>query len=301
MLSLKTSINPKELNDFMFKYFQTKNFNMLPLSGGEFSQVFIVKIEKKDLVLRINTSIKDYLKEKFAYENFASDRIPIPKIIDVGQVNSEYCYSLSEKAEGVTYDNLSNSQQIKLLPNLALYLDNIRDVDISNKKGYGDFDKNGTAHFDSWKNYLLSINSNDDIDWEKIFKATYFTKEIFEKIYTKLRSLASFSPEKRYLVHSDYGYSNVLINKENVTGIIDWAYAKYGDFLYDVAWLDLWSSDKRYLDFFKNHLSRKNVNLDNFEERIKVYQLHQGIGGLEFFAKSNRKENFNWLVEKLLK
>ena len=46
---------------------------------------------------------------------------------------------------------------------------------------------------------------------------------------------------KPYLLHGDYGFDNVLVDQGKISGVLDWANAKYGDFLYDVAWLDFWS------------------------------------------------------------
>src|SRR5207249_1974221 len=47
-------------------------------------------------------------------------------------------------------------------------------------------------------------------------------------------------PEERQVVHGDYGYDNVLAEHGRVTGVLDWEALRYGDPLYDVAYLQLY-------------------------------------------------------------
>ena len=64
--------------------------------------------------------------------------------------------------------------------------------------------------------------------------------EVFEEGYGRLESLADSVGEARHLVHEDIAGDNVRIANGQVTAVVDWGNARYGDFLYDLAGLTFW-------------------------------------------------------------
>ena len=43
--------------------------------------------------------------------------------------------------------------------------------------------------------------------------------------------LASVSPQETYLVHGDFHLGNMLTDGSNITAVVDWEMALYGDFM----------------------------------------------------------------------
>lgn len=299
MSTLKTIVDSKVVRSFLVKHFSTVISQVKPIKGGETSQAFSFGMNDKAYVIRVHTTINDFKKEKYAYEHFASEKIPIPKFISLGKIDNYYFYAITERANGVNLDVLNSKTRKKLVPQLFAILDAIHSVDVSSKSGFGDIEDNGNAHFKSWKDFLLSVNSEDYFHWSEVFKTTILKKDTFDSLYNKLVELVHCCPDERVLLHSDFGFSNVISNGERITGIVDWSLMKYGDPLYDVAWLDLWSDEIPFGKMYKEYVSRKGV-LKNYNERLTCYKTHQGIGALEFFAKSGQEQNYKWLRSRLL-
>ena len=55
-----------------------------PLSAGMFSQAYAFAADGRDYVLRINAFEEDFAKDQFAYANFASSALPIPRVVARG-------------------------------------------------------------------------------------------------------------------------------------------------------------------------------------------------------------------------
>ena len=55
-----------------------------------------------------------------------------------------------------------------------------------------------------------------------------------------MRDLAEGLPDERHIVHGNLVNHNVLVQGPQITAVIDWGSALYGDWLYDAAWLIFW-------------------------------------------------------------
>ena len=300
MSTLKTIVDSKAVHSFLKNHFSTEIFQLEPIKGGETSQAFSFAMKGRAYVIRIHTTIDDFKKEKYAYEHFASSDIPIPRFIGLGKVVDDYFYAITEQAKGVNLDALDLKTREKLVPQLFFILDAIHAVDVSDKSGYGDIENSGNAHFKSWKEFILSINSEDYFHWSTIFQTTIMKQDVFDLLYKKLVDLIQYCPEERALVHGDFGFSNVISDGERITGVVDWSLMIYGDPLYDVAWLDLWSEQIPFGKLYKERIPKNNIS-KHYEERLISYKIHQGIGALEFFAKSGQENSYMWLRQRLMR
>ncbi|MBI4097141.1 MAG: phosphotransferase [Candidatus Levybacteria bacterium] len=300
MSTLKTIVDSKVVKSFLVRHFSTVISQLESIKGGETSQAFSFAMNDKAYVIRVHTTINDFKKEKYAYEHFASNKIPIPKFIGLGKIDSDYYYAITERANGDNLDVFNFKTRKKLVSQLFTVLDAIHAVDISGKSGFGDLEDDGNAHFRKWKDFLLSVNSEDYFHWSQVFQTTIMKKDVFDLLYKKLIELIQYCPEERALVHGDFGFSNVISDGERITGVVDWSLMIYGDPIYDVAWLDLWSEQIPFGKLYKERIS-KNTKFEQYEERLTCYKIHQGIGALEFFAKSGQEKSYKWLKERLTK
>jgi len=91
----------------------------------------------------------------------------------------------------------------------------------------------------------------------------------------------------------------VFSDGKKITGIIDWELSKYGDFLYDVAWLSFWETEIDYAEIFFKHYQNIGVLVTNFRERLLCYRLHLGLSALKFLSDSHQKENYLWTKNRL--
>jgi hygromycin-B 4-O-kinase len=75
-----------------------------------------------------------------------------------------------------------------------------------------------------------------------------------------------------------------------ITAVLDWLDAQYGDFLYDVAWLDFWSSGFAFPERCVAH----------YAERILCYQRSIALNVLRFFAQRQNVEAYRFARHAIL-
>jgi hygromycin-B 4-O-kinase len=73
------------------------------------------------------------------------------------------------------------------------------------------------------------------------------------------------------------------VKDHNVSGLIDWGCAIYGDFLYELAWFGFWWpwypqwSEIDIVNEALRHYRDQGVDLQLAHERLLVYKLHIGV------------------------
>lgn len=301
----KTRIEIKKVRDFLKSRYGEVG-NIIPLGGGEISQAFSFDSSiDGGYILRVNRhGIDGFEKDKYAQLHFSSDTLPIPKIIEVGQMEVNYSYSLSRKVDGDTIQNILKQQDKDhkpivtmdtLAPLCIMMLDEIHKVDISNTSGYGYWGKDANGNKETWREFILSVGK--DGWWADVFKTTFLEQGVYDDLYARLSQLVEFCPEQRYLIHGGFGVDNIITDGTKITGIIDWAESKYGDFLYDVAWLTFWPSDYDFERLCRNYYSKKVFM--NYKQRILCYQHHIAINALSFYAQSMQKDKYDWTKKRI--
>ncbi len=302
MSKAKTKIDQAIVIDFLRNNFNQEISEVNFIKGGESSQAFSFSVLDQHYVVRVNSQLLPFEKDKYCFDNFNSKLIPVPEIFQLGFLEEGYYYAISKKAMGVMVQDLSDTEYSNLLPSLLKILDAIHTTDISNTSGFGKWEANGEYESESWKEYMLNVNEHvlPRKNKPSLFETTFLEKDLWDKIYKEMESMLVYCPEDRYLIHGDYGGDNVMAKDGIVTGVLDWAGAKYGDFLYDIAWLNFWRPERNPIDYFVNHYKGTDT-MKNFYERIKCYQLRIGLSALSFYAYSDQKDKYESAKQKILK
>ncbi len=301
MSTHKTKIEQQVVISFLEQYFNVLISDLVFIEGGEGSQAFSFSVKNKEYIIRANTRDESFKHDEYAYKNFQSIELPIPKIIEIGRLDDKHHFAISEKVEGKKIDAFSEEEQTTIRPKLLETLDTIHTTDISSTTDYGGWDSTGNGHHENWNSFLKSLKKwVEPKDAPSLFETTILEKDAWEKVYNEILELVQYCPEDRHLIHGDYGFDNVFSNGESITGVIDWGEAKYGDFIYDCAWLSYWSKKHYYRDLLKKYYIEKQVSISNFDERMRCYELHIGLGALSFYANSHQDAKYHWNKERLL-
>jgi hygromycin-B 4-O-kinase len=156
--------------------------------------------------------------------------------------------------------------------------------------GYGNWNpENFNAKYPSGKDWALAKLMPEH--WLEIHKTEdYFNLELMDSIAKEVESLVKYIPEQRYMVHGDLGFSNTLSDGREITGVIDWAECMYGDFVYDLCWLQFWSDKIDYLGMFPKYSG--GLPLENYMERSRLYLLIIALESMVIFAESGRKDEY---------
>lgn len=274
---------------FLQSNFSPNTRSLLPIKAGETSQAFSFIANGNEFVIRAHSDKFSFEKDIYAYAHFHVHNIPIPKPLLLGEMDAKHFCLITEKAKGKTIDHFEAGEIGRFLPQLIHTFEAIHGLDITDTIGFGDWNPDGNGTEISWQMYLAK--SIEDLN-------ITVSDSIIEKSLGRYRQLIEYCPNARHLVHGDFSFSNVLADDEKITGVIDWELSKYGDFLYDLAYLDIFAPDTASV-FFK-HYRDKNLVGPNFRERVLCYKLHCIFGGLTFFSNSNHRTLYNWFKEKLL-
>lgn len=301
MSTAKTKVDKENVIDFVKNSFSKDADFFETIAEGESSQSFFFSAEERDYVIRVNKRLNGFEKDKYAYDHFNSQDIPIPKTILLGKLNKNLYFSITERAKGKLLSDCNSKEVQSSIPSIIKTLDAIHAVNISKAKGYGSFDSQGKANSQSNMDGVEGLMKETSEDFKKEANNKLLEKDLIVKLLKKYKALSRFCPETRNLVHGDYGSNNTTVDNHQITGVFDWEHASYGDFLFDVAWLDFWDDKVDYKEIFLKHYQEKGVDVKDYEERILCYKLRFGTGSLMFYIKSGQDEKYLVAKAKLMK
>ncbi len=290
--------------------------DLRPVEGGNVAQAFsfTVTLEPEgdgqgeriahEYILRFNPPMLiGFEKEAYVYERFASPLIPIPRVVFTGR-HGNLNFAITEKAPGRNLLQIPRDEYMALIPELIDVLDAIHGSPVSDNRGYGIFDGSGVARWPSWRAYLESVMDEPEGDffsgWHSLFEDSFLDRDLFERLYGQMLQLAEHCPDERYLVHCVYGYANVLAEDGRITAVLDWISAAYGDFLYDVAWLDFWSAADGWRERFQEHYLSQGREVPHYRERILCYQCYIALNSLKFYAKVGAKPSYDFAAGRIV-
>jgi hygromycin-B 4-O-kinase len=309
MQKAKPPVDQAEALSFIQRTFSESIYEITPINEGQIAQTFSLKNtdQPREYILRFTDQSIGLLKEAYIYQHFASPSFPMPRILATGTWKDLY-YVISEKVAGVSMSQLSLASLELALPQIILTLQAIHATSVTFTTGYGNFNEQGIGMAKDWPSYLRSVREEEVEEsfygkWHSLFETTFLEKVFFDYIYDQMESLLVYCPTERFLIHGGYGYGNLMLDTQNnqVTGVIDWADAKFGDFLYDVVWLDFWSPspDIDFIQLFRDYYVAQEIPVVNFTERVLCYACFIGLDALRFFAKKNDLGAYEYTCTRL--
>lgn len=305
MTTIKPDLTEQQIRTLLQRYFDPPIAQLTPIAGGHISRTVSFRCADADYILRLAKGVSgtNFAKEAYISQRLTGTPIPVPTIKHLGRFEGVW-FAISNKLPGVTLDSLPPTAYDRLTPAVIQTLDAIHQIALPDQSGYGPFDSQGVGLSSTWPAYLRTVIDEEDEDgfygrWHTLFEQTFLERNLFERIYDHLLQGLAYCPAARYLVHGDYGFNNLLVDGDRVTGVLDWGEAKYGDFLYDVAWLDMWSPGTGYQARFADYYTEHGRAVPHFEARIRCYQAYIGLDGLRFFAKSGDEQSYQWVRSRL--
>lgn len=292
---MKTSLVASTINDFLVTQFETID-DLQNMIEGEESQAFSFRYEDNKYVIRINPSIDGFKKDEYAYKHFTSASVPIPKVIMVGQIDSNHAFCISEMAEGITFQDADEVTISRLLQPVTEVWQAISRTDLATTSGYGDFGSNGRGQFASWREYLLSILDDKKYNWSKLI--SLMDVDLVKQMSDEFARLVPECPEERNLVHGDFGSNNLLVSNNAVTSVLDWENALYGDPLFDIAGAYFWRTWLLCMEKSAGYWEKSLSDVPNYHKRIRCYQLRAGLHEIYDNAQDNDHKMLEWLQHR---
>ena len=305
MPGIKPSLDQKQVLSLLYKHFADPSINLSEMEGGQVAQTFVFTVNGQDYVLRFITNRMGATFAKEAYLQRRLDlRIPLPPIIHTGSFQEQY-YAISHRVPGKPMIQLSWAEYEQVVPSLIEMVDAIHHADVSGTEGYGVFNDQGGGMFSSWKQFLSSVREEEEENdfygkWHVLFQETFLEREVFDFIYDHMLALLDACPEDRFLLHGGPGHGNVIVHAGKITGVIDWLDAQYGDFVHDIAALDLWVPEIRFAERFQQYYAAQGISVPAYAERLRCYECHIGLDALRFFAKARDESAYQWTCQRIL-
>lgn len=273
MQSNKFFIATEEVSDFLQKYYSSEITDLTELHAGKHSHAFSYSHQEQEYVIRFNISDHGFLKDKYAYENFSTTEICIPKILDIGSYKDESYFCISEKLDGETVRQQYNREEYSSIHMQYDMIEAIAKVQVGGTR-YGEMDEEGNAPFGSSLEYIDAVyRSHTFFNWQAIFALPFVDKTFTDYVAERMEYYAKFGTHEQELMHGDFGNENVFIKDGNITGIIDWEKSRYGDHFLDVGRVLLYCPDRKAtakaaLSFYQSK------DIANWKERIAMGVYH---------------------------
>lgn len=293
-MSNKPSLSKDALQELVLREFSPSAETLNQLVEGEESQAFSFKDKNKNYVLRVHVSAEGFKKDEYAFQNFVSEKIPIPEVFKIGCVDSNHSFCISKQFPGTTLQDSSEETIDKLLVPTDEVLNAIHDTDISSTSGFGDFDSEGNGKYNSWRDFLNAVLEPENNQWDEVRKQS--DAKLINDIMHEFEALLSYCPEERQLLHADFGSNNLLAHGVKITGVLDWEEAKYGDPLFDMGgfwstWLMCVRKQSEYWDNTKS-------GLPNYQERKLCYDLRTALVEIYEHALDGSTDTLRWVENR---
>jgi hygromycin-B 4-O-kinase len=178
-------------------------------------------------------------------------------------------------------------------------LERIQSIDIHAYQKYGYWGSDGHATGDSWKDPVVSQVTAPQSKWAEVVRSSESDRKLYEKVQRRVIELVDSCPEDRHLLHGDFGFNNILVQGNVITGVLDWGDSQYGDFLYDVAWMDYFSWKFSYSEAYLRYYEEREGAPANYKERLLCYKLWVGLCATGFFASTRQMDKYSWSRDRL--
>jgi len=298
----------EEARAFLADHFGGNVTAVEALRPGGWSSAYGFVGDSVGYVIRFSAHVDDFHRDRLA-RLYVGPELPIPVVTEIGDAFGN-SFAISERLSGTPIDDVEGRQMRDLLPSLFAALDAMRRADVSGTTGYGGWGDDRNAPFPGWDAALLSVS--EDLPgsrgggWRSRLEQSSVGAAMFDEACATLEELARSAPKDRHLIHSDLMNYNVLVSGPNLTGVIDWGCAMYGDFLYDLAWLVFWWPWRpawRGIDILaeaKRHFDEIGLVIPQFDERLRLCLIHIGLSNLAYVAFIGRWDQAQEVSERTL-
>ena len=98
---MKSDYSKESITEFLSRKYG-EDIRLFPIKEGQESQAYWFSRGGREYVVRINSNMEGFKKDKYAYEHFRSDRVPIPEVVETGNFDGTHYFCISVKADGDT-------------------------------------------------------------------------------------------------------------------------------------------------------------------------------------------------------
>ncbi|HKJ25601.1 MAG TPA: phosphotransferase [Myxococcota bacterium] len=278
-----------------------------PVGEGAWSRCFGFIDGGRELVVRFGRFGHDFAKDRRA-ARFRDDALPIPEVLEVGEALGMH-FAISTRVRGEPIERLAPDRFAAALPSLWAALDALRRADLSGSPGWGPWDASGHGRAASWREHLLAVVDDPPGSrthgWRRRLRDSPDAHTLLDAGHARLAELVVDLPVTRHLVHADLINRNVLVSGDRIRGVFDWGCSLYGDFLYDLAWLEFWSpwhegiAAARVRAAAERHFTELGLEVPRLGRRWLACAIHIGLEHLAYNAHTGDRRALEAVAARL--
>jgi hygromycin-B 4-O-kinase len=262
------------------------------LAEGLDSEAFGFRRDDTDYVARINRSGRGFEKDAFVQRSFARPGLPVPEIVEIAQLDGPFV-CISRRAPGVRLHDLTPAEFRRVTAPTAEVMAAIAASELTGTRGFGRFDARGTEPHATWKAFLTGVADPRQFDWNE---APGVDAAVVRAAVSLVLAFTERCPERRQLVHGDFGSYNVMTDRQRITAVIDWDRALFGDPLYELANLLFWREE--CLEPLTGTLHAAAEDQPDAKVRLLCYQLRIGLQEMYESAIGATPTELGWLTTR---
>ncbi len=259
----------------------------IPPQGMD-STVFFVNTENgREYAIKVGN---DEINDVLAYKLIKDSGLDIPVAEMVGEFEIDtHIITVTERIMFPLLDSIDKGSYSFYIPSMLENLRKIHQIKSSSAGLLNDLDEGR-----SWKEILLFKYSGKHrwFNWEETLKRDGLNPELIHESIEKLVRLINQTdlPSNNFsFLHTDFNQRNLFVNPDTkeITGIVDWSEAMFGDSLYDFARVRL----------FIRHFELPNSSLDYYNNFLQMSE--EGKAREEIYFYSQVVDYLTWYSEEL--
>jgi len=303
MASTKPTLPLTSVQALLERDFQAPITALTVVEEGQIAQTFSFTVADQEAFLQFNPDNMNQAgrTEAFFRDRFEQAHIPIRRVLRTG-THEGLAYNVSAKVPGTALTSVGAEGFAASLPSVMEVLGRIGSVSTDDSQGYGWLNEAGNGTFSSWTEHLVGTFDEDPANfhglWRQLFTTSFLSQETFDGFFAKMSVLLPRLPEVRALIHGDFGYGNVFVKDHRVTAILDWQNARYGDPLWDLAYMLFWRQPAEAALITQAYRAQTGMGPlpPEFASRLRCYWYYIGLDGLRFAAKTNNQGMYDFVV-----
>jgi hygromycin-B 4-O-kinase len=250
-------------------------------SGQEASTFLTSAAGEGELIVQVRRSAVEVEREKFVLATL-QPQVPLATILLVTSLH-DATVVVSRRLPGEPLEDLrADDLQCSLGPTVAA-LDAIHATSIAQTTGFGPFDGSGRGSYESWHQWLISVvpPARHEVRHPDLMT-----------ILDGFERTVPACPERRQLVHGDFGANNVLWDGARLGGVLDWENALFGDARYDDANVLYWAP---WLECMHDLATLLEKRLGVYDHKaLLAYQLRIGLHEMVYNERRGDAEMVGW-------
>jgi len=238
------------------------------LAQGQYSKVYALKYAGQEMVLRLSLYQQGFQREQALYDLLDPQGVPIPRTHLAG-IQEGHEYALTERCPGQAPEEAELSA---LSPELLKVLLNLH---TSPLPAHPEAVRLG-LYSSSWAQRLQERISWHRQEFMQVWPDDLPDSDFHLSLLDASQSLLQTCPAELFWSHGELKKTNICVQDQRITGLLDWSMAQLGDWVFDYASLMLYAQTLP-LDFFCKEVPRayqeRGVRIQNYTSRLLCYFL----------------------------